>query len=174
MNRIITLFAVLAILSGCAPTPQQLATPVAATVNAIPTATNYPTSTPYKTLTPYPTYTFYPTYTIPPSQTPKIIIVTPTSSPTPEFTPTNTLPPTATMDPAQSKKSDGFYLVGADIAPGVWKSEGVGDSCYWEITTKTGDIINNHFGMSGGTMYIPSSGFQVQLKECGEWSFMGQ
>lgn len=44
----------------------------------------------------------------------------------------------------------------------------------WAITTKTDDIINNHYGMAGGTMYIPSSGYQVELdQDCGRWTYLG-
>jgi hypothetical protein len=80
---------------------------------------------------------------------------------------------TPTPDPLHSSKKDGFFLVGIDIAPGIWQSSGTGNSCYWEITTKTGYILNNHFGMSGGTMYIPATAFQVQLQNCGVWTYFG-
>lgn len=70
-------------------------------------------------------------------------------------------------------KAPGIYLVGVDIAPGVWRSQGSSDECYWEITTKTGTIIENHSGMAGGTMYIPKKAFQVLLdSECGNWEFL--
>ncbi len=86
--------------------------------------------------------------------------------------PTPTLPPTATQDPARRSRSDGFYLVGSEISPGLWRSQGIGDSCYWEITSKTGDIANNHYGMAGGTMYIRPTDFQVRLEDCGTWVFI--
>ncbi len=77
-------------LTACAPTPEQIASPVALTVAAIPTQTSFPTYTPNPTATPYPTYT------PPATQTPNVIIVTATASPTPQFTPTETIPPTIT------------------------------------------------------------------------------
>jgi hypothetical protein len=80
---------------------------------------------------------------------------------------------TPTPDPLRSSKKDGFFLVGVDISPGIWRSSGTGNSCYWEITTKTGNILSNHFGMSGGTMYIPATAFQVQLQDCGNWLYLG-
>jgi hypothetical protein len=70
-------------------------------------------------------------------------------------------------------RGDGFYLVNLEIAPGLWRSQGTQDDCYWEIDTRTGDIINNHFGMAGGTMYIPESAFQVRLEDCGTWVYLG-
>jgi hypothetical protein len=148
--------------------------------NTIASFTQIPTQTPYNTLTPYATYTVYPTLTPLPTYTPKIIIVTvtPTHTPiyTPTITPTFTVTPTqtSTVDPTKTDKGPGFYLVGEEIAPGVWRSLGESDSCYWAITTKTDSIINNHFGMAGGTMYIPSSGFQVELNQaCGRWTYLG-
>jgi hypothetical protein len=137
--------------------------------------TRVPTNTPYATYTAYPTQTPRPTYT------PKIILVTATYTATPEYTPTETFTPTNTNTPTKTPdfrtmdKSAGFYLINIDIASGIWRSQGTSDSCYWEITTKTGDIISNHFGMAGGTMYVPATGYQVMLdKDCGTWTYLGQ
>jgi hypothetical protein len=115
-----------------------------------------------------------------PSQTPWIITATPLPpTPTPQFSPTPTLspmpttPPTDIPSPLYDIHSPGFYLVNIDIAPGVWRSTVSGDGCYWAITTAKGDIINNHFGMAGGTINIPSTAFQVELgPECGDWIFL--
>jgi hypothetical protein len=82
--------------------------------------------------------------------------------------------PAPTQDRLKIPKIDGFYLVGEEIAPGVWRSQGKGESCYWSLTTKTGDIISNHFGMSGGTMYVPQNAFQVQVEGCGTWVFLSE
>lgn len=181
MKRIMAVILFVILLVACSPSPEQIAGPMFATMTAYPSATFYPTLTSYPTFTPYPTLTSYPTqtpystYTPPPTQTPQIIVVTATSSPTPVASPTITSTPTATPDPLEADKEAGFYLVGTEIAPGVWRSNGAGDNCYWAVTTKTGDIIDNHFGKAGGTMYVPPNGFQVELKDnCGTWSYMGQ
>jgi len=171
--RIIPFLIVLALLSACTPKPEQLAPYIEQTVQAIPTHTAYPTNTPYAT------HTAYPTYTKPPTTTPIIKLVTPTYTFTPIYTATATIPPTETPkpsptpDPLKTNKKPGIYLVNVTIAPGVWLSLGTGNNCYWEITTRTGDIINNHFGMAGGTCYIPPSAFQVTFKaNCGDWQFL--
>lgn len=136
--------------------------------------------------TPIPTQTAYPTYTF----VPAVIvtkIVTITFTPTPLYTPTITPtppPPTVTPDIAQTStaeafakltadKEDGIYLVNVDIAPGIWRSTGTGGSCYWQTSTKTGDIIDNHFGMSGGTTYISASAFSVTFQDCGIFTYLG-
>lgn len=116
------------------------------------------------------------------SQTPEVkieyVLITATSTPTPKYTatitptPTQTMPPTPTLDPRFLPKSDGFYLIGIDIAPGVWRSTGTFDNCYWSVTRSSGDIIDNHFGMSGGTAFLPDYGFQVQFEDCGMWEYL--
>lgn len=134
--------------------------------------------------TQYPTYTALPTYTLVATYTPWV--VTATSSPTPLYTatitstptitPTSTVTPTitATVDVLKLDKGPGMYLVGVDIAPGVWRSTpGISNDCYWKRATKTGDIIDNYFGASGGTIYISPTDFEIELhQECGTWTFL--
>lgn len=117
------------------------------------------------------------------TNTPKIP-PTATNTPTPEFTPTITLTPTITStptitptmtptpDPRKEARGNGMYLVNVDIAPGVWRSDGNNDDCYWKVSTSTGDIIDNFYGMAGGTIYISQSAFQVELDDCGTWTFL--
>lgn len=69
---------------------------------------------------------------------------------------------------------DGNYLVGVDIAPGVWRSTGMDDYCYWETTSKTGGIIQNYIGKAGGTAYISPNAFAVLFKDCGIWEFYAE
>jgi hypothetical protein len=90
----------------------------------------------------------------------------------PTSTPTITPIPTATQSPLFAAKHNGFYLVNSEIAPGVWRSDGSGNECYWKVSTATGDIINNHFGMAGGTAYIPATAFQVEFSNCGTWTYL--
>jgi hypothetical protein len=165
----------LLILTGCAPTEETINLHVVGTLAAIPTATTHPTSTAYPTYTPYPTFTSV--YT----QTPWVIIVTPTATQTPNYTPTMTAtpaptdPPTNTPDPLYGPHEPGIYLVNIDIGPGIWRSDPntKSDDCYWVITDPKGEIIDNHFGMSGGTMYISPNAFQVEMESaCGIWTFL--
>lgn len=106
--------------------------------------------------------------------------VTVTATETPKYTPTITLIPTqtqiptATLSPLEKSRGSGFYLVGVDIAPGVWRSTPGIDNCYWKVSTKTGGIIKNHFGMSGGTCYISASAYMVEFDDCGMWEYLGQ
>ena len=104
------------------------------------------------------------------------VIVTPVATSTPIATqtpagPTNT--PTGTPDPTTKSRGNGFYLIGINIAPGLWRSEAGHTSCYWERSTDTGEIIDNHFGDSGGTVRLQSSDFQVEFGDCGTWEYLG-
>lgn len=75
---------------------------------------------------------------------------------------------------SKADKYYGFYLVGSEIASGNWRNTGNSDNCYWAITDSKGEIIENYFGMTGGTMYVPNTAFQVELdKECGIWKYLG-
>jgi hypothetical protein len=177
MSKNIRIFFMLSIclfvLSACKPPSGEINQLVKNTINAF---TPIPSFTPFSTHTAYPSLTPNPTYT-PWIQTK---IVTQTFTPTPEFTSTITNTPTITPtitntpDPLKAKKGPGFYLVGDDIAPGSWRSQGESNTCYWSITSKTGKIIDNHFGLAGGTMYIFPNAYQVELNfECGDWEYLG-
>lgn len=166
MKKIIVALLTILAFSSCAPKPEEIASIVNQTLTANPTSTAYSTYTPYPTLTPVNTYT------------PIYKVVTATNTPTPKYTATETNTPTITptttptIDPLKKARGNGFYLIGVDIAPGVWRSNGNGDDCYWSVTRGNGDIIDNHFGMAGGTAYLPSSGFQVQFEDCGTWEWL--
>jgi hypothetical protein len=42
--------------------------------------------------------------------------------------------------------SEGKYLVGKDVKPGTWQSEGAKvEECYWEVSDAQGNIIANNF-----------------------------
>jgi hypothetical protein len=178
MKKKVLVLIVILFVASCTPKPEQIRPYVEQTLAEWPTQTAYPTPTPNPTNTPYPTYTALPTYTKIPTTTPVIKIVTATLTSTPIHTPTQTIPPTATatttptLDPLKQSRGDGMYLVGIEIAPGVWDSDGSGDSCYWEVSTATGDIISNHFGLAGGTAYVPATGFQVYFDDCGYWTWL--
>ncbi len=173
------LFFLAIIFSACAPSPQVIQQALLSTQAALPTTTAYPTYTPNPTYTPYPTLTAQATNTPAPTYTPIIILVTPISSPTPLYTstitptPTKTPIPTNTPDPLKADKGAGNYLVNVDIAPGVWRNDSTSSECYWKRSTKTGDIIDNYYGMGSGTIYISPTDFSVELQaECGTWTYL--
>lgn len=174
-------------LASCSPSEEAISAAIVETMEA---------------WTPIPTFTSQPSYTPAPAiavevtrEVTRIVEVTPTFTSTPRFTATVTFTPTITNTPTRTptvtntpnatqtsiareterlrqNRGNGFYLVNIDIAPGVWRSTGTGDSCYWATTTSTGSILSNHFGMSGGTAYISPSAYQVEFSDCGNWTFL--
>lgn len=119
-----------------------------------------------------------PTHTPTPSSTPTI---TPTPSNTPTSTPSST--PTATPNLAQTAtiqaygylaapKTDGFFTVGSEILAGKWRSTGLYDGCYWARLDANQNIINNHFGMAGGTVNIRPTDYEVEFNDCGVWEYV--
>lgn len=71
-------------------------------------------------------------------------------------------------------KGDGLWTVGLEIAPGRWRSSGTGDDCYWQRSPdgNPDDIIDNHFGLAGGTVTI-REGEEFETEDCGVWEFVG-
>ncbi len=160
MNRSVISILIVVLLASCAPSEESIQSAIAETKSV---------------WTPVPTQTAYPTYTAPPTVFVTVLvtkIVTPTFTAAPKYTPTITSTPTATQDPRTTTKDDGFYLVNDEIAAGNWRSGGDGNNCYWSLTSSNGDIIDNHWGMAGGVIHIPSSAFQVQLQNCGVWTYL--
>ena len=66
---------------------------------------------------------------------------------------------------------DGLFTVGLEIAAGKWRSDGEGDSCYWQINPdgSPDDITSNHFGNAGGSVTL-RAGQEFQSDGCGTWT----
>lgn len=67
-------------------------------------------------------------------------------------------------------KKDGFYIVGLDIAPGLWKSDGKRTGCYWSRTSLGMEILDNDFGYGGGTVMLRAGDFEFYTRGCGTWT----
>lgn len=151
------------------------------TLTSLPTNTRYPTYTPLATNTRYPTQTqlpsqtAYPTFTRLPSYTPQA-----TSTDYPTYTPAATytevvrivmVTPTTDESVLKAPKGDGFFLVGPEIAHGIWRSEGEYNKCYWKVTDVKGNIISNFIGTAGGTVYLDENAYQIEIRNCGKLKF---
>mgnify|MGYP000917003338 CR=1 FL=1 len=129
------------------------------TYTPLPTHTPRPTYTSVFTYTPLPTHTARPTYTMFPSLTPN-----------PTYTPYIVellVTPTTDNNILKAGKTDGFYLVGPEIMPGLWRTEAGKSKCYWKITDIKGNIISNYLGAGGGTVYIDENAYQIEILNCG-------
>lgn len=68
----------------------------------------------------------------------------------------------------------GVWLVGEEIAPGIWRNSDSSNSCYWErrsgLGGTFGEIITNEFDDSIQTVEIKSSDVAFYSHRCGTWS----
>ncbi len=69
-------------------------------------------------------------------------------------------------------KTDGYYVVGLDMAPGVWKSNGQGAQCYWARQNVTQDLLDNDLGFAGGAVTIRPDDFEFYTRGCGTWTML--
>ncbi len=133
----------------------------AATQSPTTTPTMVPTTTPQPTSIPEPTPTPVPTPTPLPTPTP---VPTPTPEPTPTPVPTPTGPKTTF--------GDGTYLVGKDIAPGLYWTVTT-DSCYFARLAGFGgsidDIIANDNATGQAIVLVQDSDAGFESHRCGQW-----
>jgi hypothetical protein len=111
------------------------------------------------------------------------IIVTATySGPTATFTQTLTPAPSATpaptLDQTKADKRDGSYMVGTEIAAGIWRSSGgvTDENCALTIKSFSGDLADITYNLPGATIRIPSGEYIVYVgggsgNKC-IWSFL--
>jgi hypothetical protein len=75
---------------------------------------------------------------------------------------------------ATGPHEDGVYLVGVDIAPGLWRSTATGqDFCYWARRKYDGVILASYYGLPGGEMSVDANDYEVELDGCGTWIYVG-
>ena len=79
-----------------------------------------------------------------------------------------------TEDPNAPFEGDGTYIVGVDIAAGVWRSDGTG-SCYWERQSGfsgggVDDIIANDNSDGPTIVQISASDKGFKSSRCGTWT----
>ena len=75
----------------------------------------------------------------------------------------------------RASKSDGVYLVGFDIDRGKWISEkGYGDACYWVRRKYDAIVRGEYYGASGGVMEIVDGDYEVEMRGCGVWTYIGE
>jgi hypothetical protein len=138
-----------------------------------PKAEVLPTYTPYPTLAPLPTYTLYPTLEPLPTYTSYPTMVMPTAVPT-ATVPAVTDTPEPTVNPdLTSDKAEGIWLVGKEVAVGLWRASG---DCYAVTYDKSGKEMNMADGRNS-IISIPSDAFSVKFvsypDHC-KWSYLGK
>lgn len=202
MYAVFSLLALMLIGCNAGPTADQIdatvrarlteIAPAPVTIIPLPTRVPPPTATPeirivqvevtrvvtkIVTQTPTPTPLFTSTPTPEPAQataTARAMSAAATSTSKAESAATTATAVAALNAALYSDKEDGFYLVNVDIGPGLWRSLGSGDRCYWERLNSNNDILDNHFGLAGGTVRIFASDFQFHTEDCGTWQSIGK
>ncbi|HXF56339.1 MAG TPA: hypothetical protein VNO34_01945 [Actinomycetota bacterium] len=73
--------------------------------------------------------------------------------------------------------SDGIYIVGVDIAPGLWRNSDSSGGCYWARLSGFGgtldEIIANEFSESIQTVRIAATDRGFETEGCGVWTRIG-
>lgn len=68
---------------------------------------------------------------------------------------------------------DGLYLVGVDVQPGTYRSEG-GANCYWARLNATGDdILDNYYGAGATVLTIQPGDGVVEVSGCAPFTLVG-
>lgn len=185
MKRFFVLVAMLVMVSACSPDPETVTiketviAEIPITVQVMQEVTKIVEITREVEVTNIIEVIVTATYTSTPLMSPTPS-GTPTITPTPSNTPTETVTPdiaaTVTVKAfvALTKPhGNGFYLVNVDIAPGLWRSTGIGSNCYWARRDSNQNILDNHYGDAGGTVRIRPSDFEIEFNGCGQWEYLG-
>lgn len=74
--------------------------------------------------------------------------------------------------------TDGVYVVGESVPPGVYRTEQVGEYCQWHIIPTgsgiyDGDIINFGAGEPGPIQVTLRDGQDFTSSDCGSWTRVG-
>jgi hypothetical protein len=71
----------------------------------------------------------------------------------------------------------GYYLVGTEVAAGLWRNSDSSGLCYWERLSgfgwTLGDIITNGLSDSIQTVQIGPSDVGFHSEDCGTWTYLG-
>ena len=65
---------------------------------------------------------------------------------------------------------DGSYLVGVDVQPGTYQTKGVGDLCYADTESETGEILDQEVQYGTVTFVIHPDAYTFESSGCGTWT----
>ncbi|WP_157856538.1 MULTISPECIES: hypothetical protein [Streptomyces] len=109
------------------------------------------------------------------------VTATPQAAQTPPAAPASqpaTSAPQQNRTPATEIPGDGVFLVGKDIQPGTYRSDGKDNTlCYWarlsDTTGELGDIIANGNAAGQAIIKIDSGDKAFQTSDCKPWRRIG-
>lgn len=70
----------------------------------------------------------------------------------------------------KAPKGRGSYLVGVEMAPGIWRSSGTEDTCYLKLNSLAGELEDIVGDPPGSTFSVPVGDYIVIISGC-EWMF---
>ncbi|GAB2690412.1 hypothetical protein [Nocardia thraciensis] len=104
------------------------------------------------------------------ARTPFALPVVPAHSPT-----TTPAPPPTPAGPAAVIRKDGTYVIGVDIQPGTWRTEGA-SFCYWErvknLSGGVGSILDNSAASGQQVVTILPTDKAFKSRGCGTWTLV--
>ncbi|UGQ13745.1 hypothetical protein LO772_09175 [Yinghuangia sp. ASG 101] len=107
----------------------------------------------------------------PPAAAPAVASSAPPAAPT-----TPPAPAPTSAGPKTSFDGDGTYLVGTDIAPGTYRSDG-GSLCYWERRSDTSGefagLITNDVAQGPTVVTIAKTDKAFKTQGCADWTKAG-
>jgi hypothetical protein len=103
--------------------------------------------------------------------------LSPSTTEPPATTTTEATTTTSTTEPEPEGFSDGVWVVGEDIEPGIYRTQGPGDGewdlCYWaRLSGLTGDfeeLIVNGIPEGPASVEILPTDVAFETSGCGEW-----
>lgn len=109
----------------------------------------------------------------PESTATSLATVTTTTSAAPSTTTTQASSTTTAEAGPHPVFGEGLWLVGDEIAPGLYQTLDGGDSCYWERLSGLGgtmdEIVANEIGHGQEVVEISASDVAFNSERCGEW-----
>ena len=73
---------------------------------------------------------------------------------------------------------DGYWFVGSEIAPGLWRNSDSSQLCYWERLSSfdwtLGSIVANGLSESIQTVQIATTDIGFRSWDCGTWTYLGE
>jgi len=72
---------------------------------------------------------------------------------------------------------DGYWQVGSEVSPGLWRNSDSSEGCYWErlsgFSWRFYDLISNGYSDSIQTVRIAATDVGFHADDCGTWTYLG-
>lgn len=86
------------------------------------------------------------------------------------MTPTVTVTTTYTPVPATAFSGDGEYLIGSDVQPGTYRSEGNDGTCYADTEDSSGNVDAQEIGSGQIILVVSARDYRVDVRDCSPFS----